>query len=79
MQQPVYITPIMMQPMVGSAPTRLRCPNCSGDVLTQVTQKSGCLTYAICGAICAAGLFVPCAWLGCCFRMYFSFTFTKNI
>ncbi len=42
--------------MVGSSPTRLRCPNCSAEVVSSTKHKTGCLTWAICGAICAAGL-----------------------
>ena len=40
---------------VGAIPTRLRCPNCSADILTQIKFKSGCLTWAIAGSICAIG------------------------
>ena len=48
----IYIT---MNPSVGSSPTRLRCPNCQADIVTQITHKSGCLSWAICGSICAIG------------------------
>jgi lipopolysaccharide-induced tumor necrosis factor-alpha factor len=61
----IYITPMNLQLQVGSGPSRLRCPNCHADIVTQTKHKSGCLTWAICGSICAIGLFAPCAWLGC--------------
>lgn len=63
----IYLTSLNMPPPVGSSPTRLRCPNCSADIVTQINFKSGCMTWAICGSICAIGLFAPCAWLGCQF------------
>ncbi len=63
----IFLTPIDYQAKLGSSPTRLRCPNCSAEILTQTRHKSGCMTWAICGSICAIGLFVPCAWLGCQF------------
>jgi hypothetical protein len=50
---------------LGSQPTRLRCPNCSADILTNIDFRSGCMTWALIGSICAVGLFIPCAWLGC--------------
>ena len=54
-QQAVYVTPINMPAQVGSSPTRLRCPNCQADIVTQTRHKSGCMTWAICGSICAIG------------------------
>lgn len=66
-QQPsaFYLGPITIPISVGSSPTRLRCPNCQADVITQINHKSGCMTWALCGSICAIGLFAPCAWFGC--------------
>jgi len=30
---------------VGSSPTRLRCPNCSADIVTLTSHTSGCLSW----------------------------------
>lgn len=51
---PLHLTPINMLQM-GAMPTRLRCPNCSADILTHIKFESGCLTWAIAGSICAIG------------------------
>ena len=54
-----YLNPL--NPLqVGSQPTRLRCPNCSADILTEIKLKSGYMTWAICGSICAIGLVLSC-------------------
>ena len=58
---PVFI----MQQSYGNHPTRSRCPNCHADIVTQIKHESGLMTWLLCGAICALGLFVPCAWFGC--------------
>ena len=52
-QSAYYITPMSIS--VGSSPNRLRCPNCHADVVSQITHKSGCMTWTLCGSICALG------------------------
>lgn len=57
-QQPttVIIGPGAYSNLIGASPTRLRCPNCSADVLTSTSYRTGCFTWLIVGGICAAGL-----------------------
>ncbi len=57
MHQPstIIVTPVTLSPMVGSSPSRLRCPNCSAEVISSTHYKTGCLTWSISAAICAAG------------------------
>ena len=40
-----YAGPLGMSLSVGSSPTRLRCPNCQADIVTQTSHKSGCLSW----------------------------------
>ena len=63
----IILAPMDFRTKLGSSPARVRCPNCQAEILTQTRYKSGCMTWAICGSLCAIGLFVPCAWLGCQF------------
>jgi len=65
-QQPstVIIGPGAYSSIIGASPTRLRCPNCSADVLTSTNYRTGCFTWLIVGGICAAGLAFPLLCLG---------------
>lgn len=51
----IYLSPADYQSKLGSSPTRLRCPNCSAEIVTLTRFTSGCMTWAICGSICAIG------------------------
>lgn len=51
----IYLS-LLSSLQIGAQPTRLRCPNCSADILTKINYKSGCMTWSIAGSICAIGL-----------------------
>jgi lipopolysaccharide-induced tumor necrosis factor-alpha factor len=63
MAQPVFVGASMIR---GNNPVQCTCPQCGKQIVTQITKKTGILTWLICAGIAFFGGIFGCCLIPFC-------------